>query len=422
MSLSQEQQNAVGFVLDRVSRGEAVGLSGWAGTGKTFTTAEIIREIDYTGRRVAVLAPTHRACDVLREELIRAGVYADVETVHAGCGLIPCDQTGKALEVAEAKAATADVVIVDEASMVSTALLVAINKLPGTKIFVGDPYQLPPVNENSPPAFHGLTCAQLKTTVRYEAGSDLDELTDALRQCIDAKKLPNIEAIEERMRFFRGGIPMAADLFHRASDRSAIVMGFRNEVVAATCAAIQGGAGHTFEPGEPVVFLEQWAPYSLDRGRGRYIRRVHNGTEGWIESYDDEDNVARIQFKGGGVSDVPVIPPSGLIKWLALKKTVSAMYRSTRDQWERFKRANPILAGFGSATEAKQEMSKFACVRQSWAMTVHKAQGGSYDRAIVLWDDLLSQRRKPELFCRLLYVAATRTRNADELFFVRGTK
>ena len=76
----------------------------------------------------------------------------------------------------------------------------------------------------------------------------------------------------------------------------------------------------------------------------------------------------------------------------------------------------------GSAREAIEAADAYACLRQTWATTCHKAQGGSYDRVIVMWDDVMIARRTPETLARMLYVAVTRVRDVDQLFFVRGEK
>ena len=417
--LNNEQKKAVSEILEHVRSGRDCGLTGWAGTGKTFATAEVIRALE--GRRVAVLAPTHRACGVLRGELEGAGVYADVTTIHAGCGLIPDERTGKAREVAAATASGADVVIVDEASMVSTDILSRIRKLPGVKVFVGDPYQLPPVGEDTPPAFHGLPCARLTMTVRYAAGSDLDEMTSALRACIDEGRAPDIAAIEERMQFSGGGVREAARLFHEHDD--AVVVAYQNDVVARVCAAIQGvvgcTTGYTFLPGEPVVFQDRWAPW--DEMSRKHTKRCDSGTEAVIVSY--ADNVARLALADGREYDAPVVPPGQVASWLRLRGVVVGFYRSTKKQWQSFCDARPIMKKFrdASAIDAVREMSQYACVRQAWATTAHKAQGGSYGRVVVMWDDLCRvAKRDPSLFSRLLYVAVTRTRDANELHFVKG--
>ena len=424
--LNEEQLKAVEFLVEASTRqsifndARPVGLVGWAGTGKTYATAAVIRRLQAENLRVAVLAPTHRACGVLRGELQRLKVFVDVDTVHRGCGLIPCDETGDPIQVAEPTAKRADVVIVDEASMVSTALLAEILKLKGRKIFVGDSYQLPPVGEKEPPAFKGIECARLTETVRYKKGSVLDEVTDHLRACIDDGRHPDVNTIIGCMNFIDGGVRAAADLFS-SSQGDAVVLGYRNETVASVCARIQGADRYTLLPGEPVVFVGDWAPYMEgEDGKMERVKRANNGTEATVHSV--AGNMVELIFPGGGRMSAPFIPPGKIKHFENLKTSVINSKRKSKQHWSDVCRSNQVLRKFADKgpRDALFEMSQYACIRQTWASTVHKSQGGSYDRVMIMWDDLVSRRSDPQLFARLLYVAVTRSRNVDQLFFIRG--
>ena len=409
--ITEHQEKAVDFVVDGLKTKTEIGLTGWAGTGKTYTTAEIVERLDGS---VIALAPTHRACKILAQQL--PGV--DVQTVHSGCGLIPCDRTGKPIEVAEVKAKFADYVIIDEASMVSSHLLEKIRQLPGKKIYVGDPYQLAPVGETTTPAFVNLPCAKLTETRRYAPGSVLDELTSYLRRCIDEKKHANIAAIERAMQVVDGGVTEAARLFKQDPDNS-VVVAYRNEIVSDVCKEIQGGDRYELREGEPIVMMDRWAPW--DAQKNRSVVLAHNGTEGHVE-HKHNDSLIRMRYAFGGSDDVPVLPPSQIKHWLDMRKKLAAMVRCSRENWRKFCLSEKSIEKYvdKSALEAMRDLSQFAIVRQTWATTAHKAQGGSYDRVIVMWDDLLRARRDAEMFARLLYVAATRVRSVDQLYFVRG--
>ena len=424
MELTEHQQEAVDFLL--TADGRELGLRGWAGTGKTFTTARYVRAEQARGRRVVVLAPTHRACGVLREELAASDVWVEVMTVHAGCGLVPCLESGKSQERTEPRAASADVVIVDEASMLDDSLLAKVRKLRAARIvFVGDPYQLSPVSAaRGTPAFHArLPVARLSETQRYAPGSVLDELTGHLRRCIDERKLPNLRAIERVMSFRDGGTRAAARLLDEGGRDSGVILTYTNRLAFRACQAVQDGLRYTFEEGDPVSFLGPWAiPHA---GRGPTMR-IHSGTEGVVLGVREEREgavVLDVGFADGGRQDVLAWSADTTEGWMEVKKTLAARMRCSRSEWIDFVRRCD-LHGLpdGSAREAIEAADAYACLRQTWATTCHKAQGGSYDRVIVMWDDVMIARRTPETLARMLYVAVTRVRDVDQLFFVRGEK
>ncbi len=136
--LSSEQREAVRHALLR----PLTIISGGPGTGKTFTAAKIIEALKPAVVKIA--APTGKAADKLLQTLVKqAGVHVEASTLHRLLGLRP----GHPRHF-EPKMIRADLIIVDEASMIDAALfahlLAAVPS--GTKlVLLGDPDQLPPI-------------------------------------------------------------------------------------------------------------------------------------------------------------------------------------------------------------------------------------------------------------------------------------
>jgi len=130
MKLMREQQVAFdGIMASKHSRT----LGGYAGTGKTTVIQAIAKEC-----KILALAPTGKACQVLREKGIPA------QTIHSLIYNSRFD--GKRFINTEANyTVDADMIVVDEASMVSEKFYNLLNK--GYKVlYVGDHGQLPPVH------------------------------------------------------------------------------------------------------------------------------------------------------------------------------------------------------------------------------------------------------------------------------------
>lgn len=132
-------------------------LIGAGGSGKTFTIQHLLRELwdsedtSIAPRNTFLAAPTGKAAKVLADALNEDGfeVWNEPKTIHRLLEYHPAE----GWRYDEFNRLQAELVIIDEASMVDSALLaVVIRALPRscTLILVGDENQLPPVGPGQP--------------------------------------------------------------------------------------------------------------------------------------------------------------------------------------------------------------------------------------------------------------------------------
>ena len=161
-------------------------LKGFAGTGKTFILRYFIEHV--VDKSFTITAPTHKALRVLESQIGRKGM-----TLHSLHGLKPnIDLQTFDIERPQfdplnpSKIQNYNLIIIDECSMINKDLfLLNHNKAKefNTKIlYVGDPLQLPPVNETISPTFAAVkNTVELTDVVRQEEGNPLLHLFPLLR-------------------------------------------------------------------------------------------------------------------------------------------------------------------------------------------------------------------------------------------------
>ncbi|HKP94336.1 MAG TPA: ATP-dependent RecD-like DNA helicase [Fibrobacteria bacterium] len=128
-----------GGIRNAVGRGMFL-LTGGPGTGKTTTVLGILEVFRRAGLRVRLAAPTGRAAKRLAEV-----TGHPASTIHR---MLKYDPAQKKFAHDEIAPLPADVLVVDELSMIDTVLMYALLKgvKPGTRvILIGDPDQLPSV-------------------------------------------------------------------------------------------------------------------------------------------------------------------------------------------------------------------------------------------------------------------------------------
>lgn len=130
-------------------------LTGSAGTGKTRTTASLVRAaIDmYGSENVAVCAPTGKAAVRCTEAMGELEINTRATTIHSMLGVEHVEGGGWLFRHREGNPLPFKIVIVDEAPMVDCSLaadlLRARDRTTGV-LWVGDPYQLSPVGPGAP--------------------------------------------------------------------------------------------------------------------------------------------------------------------------------------------------------------------------------------------------------------------------------
>jgi len=203
-TLNEDQQKAhdtiVAYITGKDTSHAMWLLSGYAGTGKTFTLTQVVgtlRKLNSTtvgddifggglALRIAMSAPTHKAVKVMKK-FARGLSSVSFATIHSLLGLKEQidTNTGKvkfvqSKEPDQIKIENYDVLIIDESSMLADELmnlLVPYVKRGLKLLFVGDKAQIPPVNHTDSKPF-----IEAERT-KYSIG--MVELTSIVRQSMD---------------------------------------------------------------------------------------------------------------------------------------------------------------------------------------------------------------------------------------------
>ena len=178
--LSNEQEQAVDLCCDMEEK--IVGVTGGAGTGKTFVLGHVHRELSEK-YSVVLAAPTGRAAKRISEL-----TDIDARTIHRLLEFPmpddPPDPKGKPIPGLprrdRSNPLNQDVIIIDEASMLSTELFAFLQDAmkPGAVIrMFGDNEQLAPVEDNSglPPPFIDIlrTYPSVTLTYNFRSGDEI---------------------------------------------------------------------------------------------------------------------------------------------------------------------------------------------------------------------------------------------------------
>lgn len=341
---------------------DEVSLSGPAGSGKTTLMKSFICELVDNVNDVALVAPTNKAAKVLNDK----GLFAT--TIHSQF-FVSLEQRGRppkfisAYEftktggkLPEGKRDFADIIAVDEASMLNSWVLGELRKMCDQLVLVGDPHQLPPVNDRQNPAgyFNSLKhTAKLTEILRQAEGSPILDLATAIRTG---------KPYDPTMRQFfpeLGFADVAADLPQ--------FIAFTNKERAKLNRLIRLRHGFSEalpSPGEKVICASN------------FDDRLLNGTEGLV-----------VEFKWNGVSRLAEIDIEvGTGDHTEVRKANMCMLRFFQDlqpgqrgqyddlmiEWERQIKNNPEMG------------AEDLVLRYGYCITAHAAQGSEYPSVVVI--------------------------------------
>lgn len=427
-------------------------LSGYAGVGKTTVVAHVVQSLALDFVRVVVLAPTHKALAVLSDKLGDSEV--DTATLQSALALkvkdMPDGQqetedTGEPGSLREYTLA-----IVDEASMVSAGMFAtALFKRGMCRIlFVGDPAQLPPVDQSKAergnsqerlqlsPAFGDQVGMHWSLTevVRQAQENPIIRLATAARNCIERGAEFSLQTMSRELRhgddnflaMQPGGVldvaSLVADAIAHGHDTRALALD-NNTVQAVNAhvhAMVYPGQGD-YPPGALLMAQDGfngWDPASV--GAVKWLKvPVRNSALLKVVDCSEERHPAEL---GRPAYKLTLSTDGGgeLVCWVAvdqrqLQADISehfAEYRrlKLREKMASSREARALREQASEASAAGWALkARYAPLRYAYAMTVHKSQGSTFDAVVLAWDSF-KKSRDTQMRNRLAYVALTRTR------------
>jgi exodeoxyribonuclease-5 len=259
--LTDEQEQVMAEIDDFMAdqHRQLFTLHGYAGTGKTTLLGHVARQY----RHDALCCLTGKAASVLREK-----TQLDACTVHSYFYQLmkaEKDEFGrKHLTFAPRHSSaelTGDVVLLDECSMISQAIGQQLLKTGAKVLAVGDPGQLPPINE--PIGFFGEADATLETIHRQAAESPIIRQATLVRQ-------------GKRYRDDGDAFQIARRLTDEMLVQADVVLCQRNLTRQAINQMRRKLAGHTApfpEAGEPLLCLKNAHRFKVFNG-GIYVLAI----------------------------------------------------------------------------------------------------------------------------------------------------
>ncbi|MBQ4566624.1 MAG: AAA family ATPase [Desulfovibrio sp.] len=156
-TLTKEQEKVSKAIVDFALRNKRgyMAVAGYAGTGKTTVMGVSAARIINSRPDISIgyCAPTGKAASVLGRKLIDFGAMNENSSVHTVHGHIyrlnrKASKGGKMVWDRKSDALPYDMLVVDEASMVTRTMFNDIMSYEVPVVFIGDSGQLPPVNSS----------------------------------------------------------------------------------------------------------------------------------------------------------------------------------------------------------------------------------------------------------------------------------
>lgn len=370
VELTGEQQAVLDAALQWFHCGGSpfLTLGGYAGTGKTTLIHAMMPRLG--GQRVEVCAYTGKAAHVLRSKgldrarTIHSLIYAPKEFCK-GCEhpleeqeqfcsrLVSCRRAGTRTVFSRVPLLDLDLLIVDEASMVSTQIHDDLMSFGVPVLYVGDHGQLEPIGPN--PRLMAEPRLRLETIHRQAEGSPILQFAHDVRQ----HRRPQTRGDAARVVRTRS---VPGD----AASYDVVIVG-KNTTRVAVNSMIRrklGFAGDLPSPGERIVCLRNSREHGVFNGMLATVRAIRCNDSVEVPELDMVDD------DGRAFSGLPFEPSQ-----------------------------------FGSEERLDQVSRKRLLFDYGYALTCWKAQGSEWDRVLVI------ERIHPDTSAaRWRYTAATRAR------------
>ena len=403
-----------------------VSLIGAAGVGKTYMTTEIIKALLQNKVKVTITTPTHKALKVVKNMLQKEGIVIDSKTIHSflNLKLKPNYENGLQeliMDDFNKNNTRTDVLIVDESSMICKEMFNYIQtairyRRAKCVLFVGDYFQLPPVTGELNPVFEMKSQYQLTEIVRQAAGNPIIQLATDIRQRIESQEHTNLRHLvskytSDKIRVVSDGKEFMS-MFLTANDETSkwfekdqIIASFTNESVDNYNRALR---------------LKYWKDHGYNTDDIPYL--MVGDTIIFQEAHIEGDNIIHAN------NDIVTVTTA---KKLLDEETYCWYWECTDEENLGFRILDPIskqkyakylsniasMANLAKGVDKKNLWEKYYSmkgqyqdIKYSFASTVHKLQGSTFEEAFVDLRGILQYLNETnyDFIYRLVYVAVTR--------------
>lgn len=378
-------------------------LKGWSGTGKSTLIQYILEKVPKLNDMIRLVDQSHKPMDILLTATTNQAaeaLYTSIDmmmntgTIHSALSLILMTdyKTGKKRLTVKRGAAPVEntLIVIDEASFIDQDLLGLIfQQTRNCKIiFVGDPGQLTPITSTYMPAFK-LDKNQIELTqpVRQKPDTPLSLLISNLRDTVftgtwhkfgvDGDMIHHVDqATFEAMSYQAFTTPDKAG--------TSKILAYTNNTVDHYNKLMTHQIDGESEPysGQRMVCNERCdiGSDSINNGQEVFLETVRAGTEFDVEGY-----FVTIRNKQG-----EFFMPKSLKAWKTRLKKAQA-----EDDWAAMK----II------------QDQWADLRPTYACTVNKSQGSTFNTGFIDLNDICAKVRTGDQLARLLYVGVSRFRD-----------
>lgn len=374
-------------------------LKGYSGTGKTSLVKRFLDELpqlnamaklcapEYAPLQVVLSATTNQAAEAFS---LAVGPEYEVRTVYSACQLriVEDFKTREKKLIEYGDGVENSLLVVDEASFLNQeALAKVLKQTRNCKIvFIGDPAQITPVESDDMPAFEMDACVvELTELVRFEGGV-LETLMGNLRAAVTTgdwtkfKLTPGIIDHMPRHAFKEE----AYRLFTQETDKQVKILAYTNATVTAFNNYLSERVLGTVVPQVGQRMLVNQAVMNngskCNTNEEVTLEEVTPTREYNTDGYS-------LRFRGKG-----------------------SYYFMPKEQGMKDK-AHAEAVSDDNYGAMKIILNTWVDLRPSFAQTINKSQGSTYDIVMVDLDDVCSKCRTLDQLARMLYVALSRARS-----------
>ena len=359
-------------------------LEGYAGVGKTVLVTHIFKN----RQNILFCAPTNKAAKVMRE----FGISGACTVYQLLCLAL---EKGKLFQYATPEFDNTEAIVVDECSMISAFIMELLGKYVPKHIpilFVGDPAQLPPVKEKLSKSFLTKNKSTLTEIVRQAEGNPIIKYSMDIRKNgfklhaipFDGKNIINVP----QSKFFN----MALSTYNGGGVTTAWTNKSVNHVNSVLHEMVYGKDVPDYCVGEKIILAEPLL--------------------------DPFENNAVIATNGDEFI-VGAIKPTRYMEYNIWKiETECGQTIYTVQEKDKPKYQNQLNKYFKAnlTKEYWKLKERFTDIRLPYAVTCHKLQGSTYNRVIIVGEDIASNW-DADSRNKCAYVAVTRA--ADKIGFLQ---